>query len=151
MNELQSKDTPQERLRFVTVAGSIFIVSLIVWWVWNTYYKEAPQSRQLELSYRATAEVTEYFGFFDGDGYRTIVVRRDGKQSPLLKFPGDEWPLACRFFAEDTISKELTIIQLNPIVLAADPGVWLNAKTLEKLPLERLPATLKLIDDDVIE
>ena len=151
MQALNSTDTPGNRLRFMLSASVVLLVVGASWWIWTEFYEVKPLPRKVELPYRAAASIVEAFGLFDGEGYREVTIMRELKSAAPLKFYPEEWPVAVRFFADETQRDSLIIIHLQPVLAQDDPGIWLNAQTLTKLPLEVLPDALQLLDEAILE
>ncbi len=151
MNPLTEKDSPRDRLRFLLIMAGSVLLFLVGLWVYRSYFEDGSPSKRLELPYKTTAEVIEHFGILDGDGERKLTFTRDGQRSAAMTWPAEEWPLACRFFANAKTPDRLSIIHVSAVNMLQDPGRWLDANTLEKIALSDLPEDLHLLDNAFIE
>lgn len=151
MNPLTEKDSPRDRLRFLLIMAGGVLLFLVGMWVYRSYFEESSPTKRLQLPYKTTAEVIEHFGILDGDGERKLTVTRGGQRSAAMTWPAEEWPLACRFFADAKAPDQLSIIHVSAVNMLQDPGRWLDANTLEKIALSDLPADLHLLDNAFIE
>jgi hypothetical protein len=144
-------DTPKQRLRFLVVAGLFMAIVFALGWVYVAFLQPPPVVRGQTLPFGCKATITEAFGPLDGDGHRTVAVQRGQRSSAPMKFYGEDWPLACRFFADAAAPDSLIIMQFNPMLAPQDPGFWLDARTLEEIRLQDLPMDVHLLDQAVIE
>jgi hypothetical protein len=143
-------DSGSQRRTFV-IGMSILVVLGFGGWMLGRYFAGPLQFAQQELPFRYNAGVAIEQGFLGMDPAHYLYISHDAQRSTEMRYESNEWPLACRFYSDKFAPDSLIILQLNPELAQDDPGVWLNAQTLQKIALENLPLGLVQLDRTTIE
>ena len=150
MNDLPNRSSPPIRVSTLIYIGVAFGV-LFGGWLALQYFTRDARTRLVGLPLDTQAEITEDIGEFSSDDTHTITILRGGKRSANYQFYPEDWPVACRFYADALHPTSLTIIQFNPVFVTDNPGRWLDAESLEEIPLESLPDSLIVLGQQAIK